>query len=76
MAFCNETFMPSEVSGEQEDYSVVADSWLAEIRRVQKPLTRQTSIWWAERKFYKTKARLGLTTSDADLEKYPVNSGL
>ena len=34
MAFCNESFMPSEVSGEQEDYRVVADSWLAEIRQV------------------------------------------
>ena len=35
MVFCNASFMPSEVSGEQEDYSVVADSWLAEIRQVK-----------------------------------------
>ena len=35
MSFCNSSFMPSESSMEQVDYSVVADSWLAEIRQVQ-----------------------------------------
>ena len=34
MTFCNSSFMPSQGSEEQKDYSVVADSWLAEIRRV------------------------------------------